>query len=53
MAMVLIGRTDRVSRFREVIAGEEFGVDVVTGERYRLDASSAAPARQALVLELD
>jgi hypothetical protein len=35
-----------------VIAGDEWGTDVITGTRYRLDASFEVPANTALILEL-
>jgi glycosidase len=41
-----------VGRFAEMFDGEREGRDVLTDQRYLLDASFAVPARTALVLEL-
>jgi glycosidase len=41
-----------ISRFEEMLDGERYGADVITGRRFPLDESFAVPARTALVLEL-
>ena len=46
-------RTIDPARFDDVLAGDETGVDVLSGQRYRMDAPFEVGANSVILLEFD
>jgi hypothetical protein len=56
--MVLINKNKEdklldLGRFNELLKDYEEGKDVITGEKYLLDASISVPSETGLILELE